>query len=66
MAVWDQKKDRIYYHDNREDESKSLFEIYPVKTNIDDGLTVILITVEKLSDNDNLVYFEVNENDNEA
>jgi len=66
MAVYDKKKtDRIYYHDNRDDESESFFTVYPIQKNIDDGLTVIIVTIEKLFDKNynDFVYFEVNEND---
>jgi hypothetical protein len=64
MAAIDRKKkDRIYYHDNRKDQSVSFLDTYPILKNLEDGLTVIIVTVPKLEELDNLQYFEVKEED---
>lgn len=54
-----------YYHDNRFDENEYFIHTYPIKNDIDNNFTVIIITVEKLIDEkiNNCLYFKVNEND---
>jgi len=59
IAFYDKNsKDRVYYH------YESLYNLVPIYNDINNGKTVIIITIDKLhADLQDLIYFEVMEDD---
>jgi hypothetical protein len=57
MALYDKNnKDRIYYH------YESLSDLQSIHDHINDGFTVIIISIDKIK-KDNFIYFEVMDTD---